>query len=339
MAPLWSPAIDTDVAAADGEVIIALIPVAIDAPLHTLFQHPDLPVKQAEAVAARQLAARAIGPSVHTRWPACLRMHQTTPRCRVRRWTATACAQGLALLNARGLTPDYAIPAAIVARHIWWATDAEAVQRGCDGGGAMGIRVPPSFRRKTALTDLLTPGVAPLQASETMVAEAMAAAFANPCAQYADRILRPAPRSGKGMRRTEWTHIIFLLLIAALAVTMAMGVASWWRFAAAADAADARALAALSNALGPQNDVAAGESALDARLAREGRGAAVMSALLSALYQAMQGAPQVSVRQLRYTPDGTMMATLAAPTSDAANAVLLPYAAQWLHRHRHRPHR
>ncbi len=307
---------DADVAAAAGERIIALLPIA-DAPLYTV-PSPDLPVKQAEAVAARQLAARALGPSVH----AVARLFADTKGDTAMQGATVDAARlrhGLSLLQERGLSAEAAVPAAMIARHIWWSSDTEAVQvvlmDETQWAGPQAV-----FPADTDLTRLLSPDVAPTVAGKDNVAAALVAIAADP----APNILTGAfalQRGGQGVSARQWRTIIFLLL-AAMLVTLAIGFASWWRFAAAAEETDARALSAMAKALGPQNDLAAGESTLDARLAREGRGAAVMSAPLSTLYTAMQGAPQVNLRQLRYTNDGTMMATMAAPTSDAANAVL-----------------
>lgn len=307
---------DREATPLEGEQIIALVPVA-DAPLYTL-PTPDLPVKQAVALAARQLAARALGREPHAvaRWfegadAATAMQGATIDGIRLR--------QGLAMLETLGLVPNAVVPAAMVARHIWWSCDAEAVEAQVMGK-VQWASTAAVFPSDPVLTAALNPAVAPMQASDAMVAEALAAMCRQPSPDFLTGAFA-AQRKGQGVSARQWRTLLFLLL-AALLVTLAIGVSSWWRFTAAAEDADTRALAALSKALGPQTDLVAGESALDARLAREGRGAAVMSAPLAALYTAMQGAPQVSLRQLRYTSDGTMLATMAAPTSDAANAIL-----------------
>ena len=307
---------DMELEAAEGDAIVALIPIA-DAPLYTL-PHPDLPVKQAEAVAARHLLARALSPTPHAAAHKFEAASETAMQGAV--VDAARLTHGLSLMKLRGLTPDYAIPAAIVARHMWWASDAEAVRTEVMGetqwASAMAV-----YPADTDLIQLLTPNAAPLQGGEDALAQAMAAAFANPAPNFLTGAFAPIS-SGRTIQAGHW-RMLLTLLLGTLLLTLAIGVASWWRFAAAAEAADERALAAMSKTIGAQNDLASGEGALDARLAREGRGAAVMSVPLSALYQAMQAAPQVGLRQLRYTPDGTLLATMAAPTSEAANAILL----------------
>ena len=306
---------DPNVAAAAGEdvgTIIALVPVA-DAPLYSL-DRPDLPVKQAEAVAARQVLARSLGPA-HA--AASVEGDADMIGTLV---TDARLAHGLALLKGQGLTPDYAIPAALVARHIFQASDALAVRVELMGEGqwASAAAVYPA---EDTLTTALAPDVAPMLAEPDAVDKALAAVFAAPlCNLLTGKF---APRTGGQVADAKQWRVLIILLIAALVVTLCIGAATYWRFANARDAADARALAAASKVVGPQTDLAAAEGAIDARLVRDGRGAAVMSAQVAALYQAMQGTPQVSMRQLRYTPDGTLLATMAAPTSEAANAVLL----------------
>jgi general secretion pathway protein L len=298
-----------------GARIVALVPLN-DAPMYTL-PRPDLPVKQGEALAARQLAARSILPSVH----AAAQLFDTPSDGTAMQGAMVdpaRLAHGISLLKAHGLEPDYAIPAAVLARHIWWANDNAAVQVEVMGETqwASATAVHPAH-----LTQLLMPDVEPIEGGQDAVADALIAAFANPAPNFLTGAFA-AHSDRRAIKGGQW-RTLMMMLLGALLLTLAIGLGSWWRFAAAADAADARALAAMSKAIGAQNDLASGESALDARLAREGRGAAVMSAPLSALYQAMQSAPQVNLRQLRYTPDGTMLATMAAPTSDAANAILL----------------
>ena len=296
----------------DGDRIVALVPVS-HAPVFIL-DRTDLPARQAEAVAARQLAARSLG---DVQVATAVAVNDASIMGAV--VSNAVLTQGLALLADMDIAPDFVIPAALVARTIWFEGDAAVVE-----ADVMGERQCASdsaaFAADDSLATVLTPNIAPMVATDELVTAALESLFAMPNCNFLTKKFAPKNAHPIDARRGK---ILIGLLGAALVLTLAIGLASWWRFAAAAAAADARALTALSKAIGPQNDVASGESALDARLAREGRGAAVMSAPLSALYQAMQAAPQVSLRQLRYTPDGTMLATMAAPTSEAANAILL----------------
>lgn len=123
------------------------------------------------------------------------------------------------------------------------------------------------------------------------------------------------------MHAQQWKTLA-IIFGAILIATLLIGVVTLLRYNAAADAADARALAAIEAKLGDQPDLAAAETALDQRLASNGQGAAAFSVPLSALYQALQPVPQVSVQQLGYLADGTLSAALSAPDAAPVNQLL-----------------
>lgn len=113
-----------------------------------------------------------------------------------------------------------------------------------------------------------------------------------------------------------------LLVLAALVplITLLWTVISIVRLDNASDRLDAEALRIAESALGRQVTLESAEAELRQR---GGAAGSSFTASLAGLYQQLQGEPGVSSTEIRYQSDGTLSATLAAPSVDPINRVLV----------------
>lgn len=309
--------------------IFALLPASISRADWAALQE-ELPLQQAEALAARSLAENAIGglDKVH----AVARAHRpvggagadgdadAVPAILLAVLVGKAeLAGGLALLADRGIDPSHVVPSYCVARQA-----ADLAGEDCAivavGGEAIFVGEGLLMPAEPTLEEMLAPGRQAVEVAPSAVEQALAAILADP---PIDMLAGPFARRQPFVRlhAQQW-KVLGWLLVAILVVTLLIGLVTWWRYGQAAEGADARSLAAIEAVIGEQPDLGAAETALDQRLARTGRGGAAFSVPLSALYQALQPTPQVSVRQLGYTADGTLAVSLAAPDAAPVNQVL-----------------
>jgi len=70
-------------------------------------------------------------------------------------------------------------------------------------------------------------------------------------------------------------------------------------------------------------DINQAESALTNALNRKGIVQGSFTPLSAALWRSVKASPNVSVREMRFTPDGILSVVLAAPTADNINKTLL----------------
>lgn len=115
-----------------------------------------------------------------------------------------------------------------------------------------------------------------------------------------------------------------------IALLLACGVAELFiafvlvaRLSLAADALDRDALALAAPAVPTGTPVERLVPTLDAELARRGGGPNSFSVPAAGLYGALAATTSAIVGDLSYTPDGTLTATVSAPTAEELNAVLL----------------
>lgn len=113
------------------------------------------------------------------------------------------------------------------------------------------------------------------------------------------------------------------LAAALLIVSLAIPLVQMAKYYLAAGSADDAALEAASSVLGPVDSLEAAERQLDERLIRENRGNGVFSVPASALFEALQQAPGVSIERLTFERTGIVAATLSAVRNEDINPVLL----------------
>jgi hypothetical protein len=113
------------------------------------------------------------------------------------------------------------------------------------------------------------------------------------------------------------------LLAALVIVTMILTLATLGKYWAATGSENDAALAAAQKIDPAIQDISQAESMLAASLNRQGKTQGSFAPLSAALWRSVQASPNVSVRELRYTPDGILTVVLAAPTSDNINKALV----------------
>ena len=118
-----------------------------------------------------------------------------------------------------------------------------------------------------------------------------------------------------------------LLMLAIVGAALLTGIAVIARTAADTARLDAIARADVAKTLNPAPALDAAIPALDARLAALGGGPGRISGPLAGLLLAMDRAPTVTLDMVNWRGDGTLSATLGAPTSNDVNVVLLALQA------------
>ncbi|MBA3941343.1 MAG: general secretion pathway protein GspL [Sphingopyxis sp.] len=118
------------------------------------------------------------------------------------------------------------------------------------------------------------------------------------------------------------------LFVALVAVSIAVPLVYAVRLISDTGRADEATVAMAKKAGVTASDAEAAEADLDRRLAAAGGGPLAFSVPASALYDAMNDAPGVSLKSLSHRTDGTLTTTLAAPRVEDINQVLLALQAR-----------
>lgn len=135
--------------------------------------------------------------------------------------------------------------------------------------------------------------------------------------------LRTGRFAKRGRLRIDRSRIRELLVLAALIpiISLLWAMMSIVQVNRSTDRLDAEAVQIAEGALGRPVELEAAETELRARAGAGAVGGFV--APLSALYHGLQSEQSVSSTQIAYGADGTLSTTLAAPTVDAINRLLL----------------
>ncbi|MDQ3245896.1 MAG: type II secretion system protein GspL [Pseudomonadota bacterium] len=162
--------------------------------------------------------------------------------------------------------------------------------------------------------------VGPESVRELSPAETAAAIASAPASPLNLRTGRFAKR---GRLRIDRSRIRELLVLAALIpiISLLWAIFSIVQLNRSTDRLDAETLQIAEGALGRPAELEAAEAELRARAGAGAVGG--FAAPLSALYQGLQSEESVSSTQIAYASDGTLSTTLAAPTVDAINRLLL----------------
>ncbi|MCA0210190.1 MAG: general secretion pathway protein GspL [Proteobacteria bacterium] len=118
------------------------------------------------------------------------------------------------------------------------------------------------------------------------------------------------------------------LALALLVVSLLIPIVYAIRLASDTARADDQVVAMAKKAGVTAADATAAEAELDRRLAAAGGGPLAFSVPASALYDAMNDTPGVSLKTLSHRTDGTLTTTLAAPRVEDINKVLLALQAR-----------
>lgn len=133
-----------------------------------------------------------------------------------------------------------------------------------------------------------------------------------PFAKKTQRAMDPEQK-----RRLGW------MAVALVIVTLAIPLVQLAKYHSAANAADEAALASAATVVGEQENPESAERALDQRLIAENRGNIMFPVPASALYSALQQAPNVSITRMAYGENGIVSATLSAVRNEDINPVLI----------------
>jgi len=118
-------------------------------------------------------------------------------------------------------------------------------------------------------------------------------------------------------RRLGW------MAAALVVVTIALPLVQLAKYHNAASAAEETALTSAASVVGEQEDPDSAERALDQRLIAENRGNIMFPVPASALYSALQQAPNVAMTRMAYGENGIVSATLSAVRNEDINPVLI----------------
>jgi general secretion pathway protein L len=116
---------------------------------------------------------------------------------------------------------------------------------------------------------------------------------------------------------------IMRLLIALVTATVLLGLVTLAKYWSATSAENGRALTAAQKIDPAIQDIEQAEAQLDRTLQQKGLAKGRFAPLSAGLWRAVQAAPNVSARELRYGNDGILTVVLAAPDAGSINKALL----------------
>ena len=274
------------------------------------FEIPDLEVRQALGVGKLRVAEQSLG-LVH------LGAGLDDAGAVVTATIAPDVMQrGLDRLAARGLNPDIVIPLALVVR----PTSDDNFRAELDGVvvlRAQQIAIPD----EDVLRDLFF-GTAPINTLNAETVRSMLlSASAAPVLNLREGLFAKKVRAALASAiQRMW---IRRLLTALLAVTLMFIIVTLAKYYSAANYENEATLAAVQKVDPSIQNIEQAEIALANALNQKGLVQGGFAPLSSALWRSVKASPNVSVRELRFTPDGILSVVLTAPTADNINKTLL----------------
>lgn len=217
------------------------------------------------------------------------------------RWTAAA-----------GVDPAFIVPTGIIVpRGEQWSmltlgTDAMI--------GRSGIVMP----NEPALAAELCGAAEPLQVPQDEVIDRLRQLALAPSPNL--RVGRFAKRRRLVLERGRIRELVTLALLIPL-LGLAWALASLWKLEASTDRLNADSVARAQAILGRPVSLASIENDLAQRRSGAAQGGVLLP--LTGLYRALQPEETVAATSISYSADGTLLATLAASTTDSINRVLL----------------
>jgi general secretion pathway protein L len=274
------------------------------------FTLPDVQGRQAESVAKLRATEQSLG-LVHTSAGADYDDVVATATIALE-----VMQGGLFKLGARGLNPDIVLPFALsVSGHSHGVLRAEmdglSVLRGAQFGIPDDAVLRDLFIGDAQIEDMDAASL------RSMLLSASAAPLLN---------LREgnfAKRERAVWLTPEQKFWVRRLLTALVIVTMMLTLATLGKYWVATGSENDAALAAAQKIDPAIQDISQAESMLAASLNRQGKTKGSFAPLSATVWRSVQASPNVSVRELRYTPDGILTVVLAAPTSDNINKALV----------------
>lgn len=307
---LWQDAgaLSNFVPTVDDRTVMALV-APEDVRCHW-FTLPDVQGRQAESVAKLRATEQSLG-LVHTSAGADYDDVVATAII-----ASEVMQRGLDKLGARGLNPDIVLPFALsVSGHSDGVFKAEMDGMSVLRGAQFGIPDDPVLR------DLFI-GDAHIEDMDAASLRSMLlSASGAPLLNLREGNF--AKRERAVWMTPEQKFWVRRLLTALVIVTMMLTITTLAKYWAATGSENDAALAAAQKIDPAIQDINQAESMLAASLNRQGKTQGSFAPLSAAVWRSVQASPNVSVRELRYTPDGILTVVLAAPTSDNINKALV----------------
>jgi len=271
---------------------------------------PELEPKQAEGVARIRVAEHSLG-DVHI-----AARHIADDLVVSAAIAPTVMEYGLSRLTLRGLNPDIVIPLGLVidepSDHVVRAEfDGLAVLRGAH------FAIPD----EPVLRDLIVQDKTPEVVDDTEMRNLLVIAGEHPMLNLREGVFaKREPREWGSASQRKW---VIRLVGALLVTTMLLGLVTWSKHKSATSAENERALVAAQKIDPSISDITQAEAQLDRALAQKGTAKGRFAPLTAGLWRAVKSAPNVSVRELRYGPDGLLSVVLAAPDANSVNKALI----------------
>ena len=223
---------------------------------------------------------------------------------------------GLERLSALGLWPKAVVPATALVSppdgEVWHVSLA---------GDAFLRSASLACPDEAALRVALFGSVQPVVPGDDQLAAALAAFSRNPVPDFLEG--RQQKRQGAfALDANQWLWLKRLALLAC-ALLLVSAVAYWIKLQWAISEENELALTAAQKVDPAITDIAQADARLEAALASKGASGGRASMLAAIVWQSTRSADNVSLNDLRVGKDGMLSATLAAPDSNGANAVLL----------------
>lgn len=271
---------------------------------------PDLEPKQAEGVARVRAAEHSLGP-VHA-----AAGHVGDGTVITATIAPAVMENGLARLMLRRLNPDIVIPLGLIVEAI-----PDAVAR-AEFDGVTVLRGPHFATPDEAVfRDLLIGEQAVEPVSTDALRSMLVAAGDNPLLNLREGLFaKRTPREWGTAAQRKW---LVRLLAGIVIASFLLGLVTWAKHKSATSAENNRALAAAQKVDPSIRDIDQAEAAVDRALAAKGLAKGRFGPLSAGLWRSVRSAPNVSVRELRYAPDGILTVVLAAPDANSVNKALI----------------
>lgn len=293
---------------AQDETVLAIVPPA-DARC-IWFALPDLEPRQAEGVAKLRATEQSLG-LVHA-----AARHVVDDVVVTATIAPAVMRDGLARLALRGLNPDIVMPFGLAIEPL----PELVVQAEFD---TMTVLRGPRFAipDEAAFRDLLVGSATVETLDQAQVSAMLLNASERPLLNLREGLFAKRERT---IWATADQRRWMLRLAGALAIlTLLLGIMTVAKFWVATSAENDRALVAAQKVDPTIRDIKQAEAQLGRALEQKGLGQARFAPLTAELWRAVQAAPNVSVRELRFGSDGILTAVLAAPDAASINRSLI----------------
>ena len=271
---------------------------------------PDLEARQAVSVARLRASEQSLG-LVHS--SAGLEIDGTIATATI---APEMMQRGLDRLAARDINPDLVLPFGLVLGN----REDAVTQATLDGMSVLkgdGFAIPD----EPVLRNIFVGTAQPQEVAADQLRSLLLDASAAPILNLREGLF--AKRETVNWTTAEQRKWIKRLLAGVVITTMLIALVTLAKYWNAIRTENAIALAAAQKIDPAINDIDQAESALANALSKRGMVQGNFAPLSAAVWRSVKASPNVSIRELRFTPDGILTVVLAAPTTDNINKALL----------------